>query len=589
MNSEQCLLNRNATFSKPILRKESLMQANKRLASLSKKDITKVEVQKGESIEEDNLIKTKYSRILFNMTESPKKEVKKSIIFYCTFNHTYTRIWNYTIKEVLKLLTEFQKDNFFILQIDNDNPLYQEISKENFNADFEKYIGQMNNLVLDYCFSPSEEYLYFNLSLITNIQAEELEKKLIQIILHKSGIYINNRNNSHEILSIFTLKFNFKELPKKDFFKAAQKIKRKDESIVNDYNIKNAFNKKLRLSSIKKKSGKSRRGRKKKNRRNSLSLSFQPNISQGNRSQRSFHSSKLSETIPLGLEKRSNSIKNKRSSEMIQAMPFGFIEEATNQGAEDDNEEKIEDQKNNFEIEITHSSLNRVFYFEDNSPEKTRNDDATVNKIHHQTLSSNSNTKVLDIHYMNDSLEKSSRYILSKECSIIEKNKNETNKIDSKQNSSSEIKPGSTTPIPTKLREGEHGEHFKKQSKDSTNHKTRGYLDRKKSFAEINKSFVSEHSTEKDNLETPMNSEANGKLASQVRRCTQKKLTVYTKQRLDKVEENSSATSDSKQKEGCRRPHEKKTSLYYFDINQDNNSSNSSKSMMIHDYLQVSN
>ena len=87
----------------------------------------------------------------------------------------------------------------------------------------------MNNLVLDYCFSPSEEYLYFNLSLITNIQAEELEKKLIQIILHKSGIYINNRNNCHDILTIFTKKFDFKELPKKDFFKAAQKIKKKDE------------------------------------------------------------------------------------------------------------------------------------------------------------------------------------------------------------------------------------------------------------------------------------------------------------------------------------------------------------------------
>lgn len=210
-----------------------------------------------------------------NKNESNKKNVLnsslKSVIFFFTFNKTYTIINNYTTKDILKLLKEFQKDNFFILQIDNDPYLYEEISKESFSVDFEVYIGQMNALTLDYCFSPVNEYLYFNLSLINTILSDDIDKKLIQIIVHKSGIYINNKDNCKDILSIFVLNFHFKEIKNNnDFFKTANKLKAKEDIKVNDFNIKNILKNQLKFKSNNyfSKNKKKRKQKKKKNTKN---------------------------------------------------------------------------------------------------------------------------------------------------------------------------------------------------------------------------------------------------------------------------------------------------------------------------------
>lgn len=196
--------------------------------------------------------------------DSPITE--KAVYFFYTFNQTYTKINSYTTKEIIKLLKDFQKDNFFILQIDNDPNLYEAISKESFNSDFEGYIGQMNKLTVDYCFSPVDEYLYFNLSVISSIKAEVLEKKLIQIIVHKTGIYINNKDGCSDIIQIFTNKFSFKELKRKEFFKVADKLKNKEESVVNDFNIKNLIQNQEKFQNIKKK----RKNKRRKKRRNSF-------------------------------------------------------------------------------------------------------------------------------------------------------------------------------------------------------------------------------------------------------------------------------------------------------------------------------
>lgn len=197
---------------------------------------------------------------------------EKAVYFFCTFNQTFTKIVSYTSVEIIYLLKDFQKDNFFILQIDNDPSLYEQISKENFNADFENYVGQMNTLTVDYCFSPVDDYLYFNLSVISSIKADVLDKKLIQIIVHKAGIYINNKDGCADILQIFMKKFSFKELKKKDFFKVAEKLKGKEESKVNDFNIKNVHYKNFNEMNKKKKNkNKNKKKNKKKAKRN---LSF---------------------------------------------------------------------------------------------------------------------------------------------------------------------------------------------------------------------------------------------------------------------------------------------------------------------------
>lgn len=198
------------------------------------------------------------------LNTSIKKNIKQ-VIFFCTFNQTLTRISNYTNFEILKLLQEFQKDNFVILQIDNDPLLQQEVAKIHFKSEFETYICQMNTLTVDYCFSPVDEYLYFNLSVVNNIQAENIEKKLIQIIVHKTGIFINNKDDCSDILNIFITKFSFKELQQKEFFKLAYKVKEKEESVVNDFKIKTFINNEF---STKKNNFKSRG---KKKRRNSFS------------------------------------------------------------------------------------------------------------------------------------------------------------------------------------------------------------------------------------------------------------------------------------------------------------------------------
>lgn len=223
--------------------------------------------EKEKNLKQENNFEDKVVGINEEIAE--KELIVKEVIFFCAFNQTFTKIRNYTTKEILNLLQEFQKDNFVILQIDNDPKLQEELAKINFKNEFEVYISQLNTLTVDYCFSPVDEYLYFNLSVVNNIKAENIEKKLIQIIVHKSGIYINNKDNCSDILNIFVNKFSFKELGRREFFKLAYKVKTKEESVVNDFKIKSVIQNEF---SKNKKQGKSKGKKKRRNSFNNLNI-----------------------------------------------------------------------------------------------------------------------------------------------------------------------------------------------------------------------------------------------------------------------------------------------------------------------------
>ena len=45
--------------------------------------------------------------------------IQSRVILYCPFNHTFTKYEKYEIKEILAILNSYQKDDFFIIQIDN--------------------------------------------------------------------------------------------------------------------------------------------------------------------------------------------------------------------------------------------------------------------------------------------------------------------------------------------------------------------------------------------------------------------------------------------------------------------------------------
>jgi Mg2+ and Co2+ transporter CorA len=163
-------------------------------------------------------------------------ESKQSkVIFYSPFHLTFTQIEKYQTKEIMSIFTSYQKENFFIIEIDNDYILYEEIIKFQFKSEFEN-IYKLFDLKLDYCFSPVDGLLCFNLSVLTNIDCDEIEKFLIQIFFTENGVYIINKDDCQQILNIFKKKFNFKEQSSDEFFKNALIVDRKS-FLINDISL----------------------------------------------------------------------------------------------------------------------------------------------------------------------------------------------------------------------------------------------------------------------------------------------------------------------------------------------------------------
>ncbi len=164
-------------------------------------------------------IETELGLLSLNTKRSMNNKMSK-VVFYCPFNQSFTQMEQYETKEIMSLLNSYQKENFFIIQIDNDYNLYEELLKLQFKSDFEN-IYKLFDLKLDYCFSPIDGLLCFNLSVLTSIDCDEIEKFLIQIFLTENGLYIINKDDCDNILNIFKKKFNFNEQSKEVFFQKA--------------------------------------------------------------------------------------------------------------------------------------------------------------------------------------------------------------------------------------------------------------------------------------------------------------------------------------------------------------------------------
>jgi Mg2+ and Co2+ transporter CorA len=160
---------------------------------------------------------------------------QSKVIFYSPVHMTFTQIEKYKTKEIMSIFTSYQKENFFIIEINNDYTLYEELLKFQFQSEFEN-IYKLFDLKLDYCFSPVDGLLCFNLSVLTNIECDEIEKFLIQIFFTENGVYIINKDDCHHILNTFKKKFNFKEQPTEEFFESASKVDRKS-FLINDISL----------------------------------------------------------------------------------------------------------------------------------------------------------------------------------------------------------------------------------------------------------------------------------------------------------------------------------------------------------------
>ncbi len=170
---------------------------------------------------------------LQNRTAIESKQSK--VIFYSPCHLTFTQIEKYQTKDIMSIFTSYQKENFFIIEIYNDYNLYEEIIKFQFQSEFEN-IYKLFDLKLDYCFSPIDGLLCFNLSVLTNIDCDEIEKFLIQIFFTEDGVYIINKDDCQQILNIFKKKFNFKEQSSDEFFKNAVIVDRKS-FLINDISL----------------------------------------------------------------------------------------------------------------------------------------------------------------------------------------------------------------------------------------------------------------------------------------------------------------------------------------------------------------
>jgi len=183
---------------------------------------------------------------IFSIQNQNQSKKNPKVYFYCPFNQTYTKYEEYTISTILEIIKKNQLENYFIIQIDNDNRLYEEILKMNFNNEFQN-IHKMFNLELDYSFSPFYDSLFFNMSIITDFFYDQIEKYLIQIFFHNHGIFIINKHSCEHINQILVEKFNFDFIKATEFFEKAIKDKKNKEInkkiLINDFKLKNIIDK----------------------------------------------------------------------------------------------------------------------------------------------------------------------------------------------------------------------------------------------------------------------------------------------------------------------------------------------------------
>lgn len=175
-----------------------------------------------------------------------KNSKNSKVYFYCPYNQSYTKFQHYNIENICELIKKYQLENYFIIQIDNDNMLYEEILKMQFINE-SQVIHKMFDLKLDYSFSPFQDTLFFNMSILTDFFYDQIEKYMIQIFFHNHGICIINKDSCESIHQILMEKFIFYYVDNSEFFdKSIYDKNNKYKStkiLINDFKLKNIIQK----------------------------------------------------------------------------------------------------------------------------------------------------------------------------------------------------------------------------------------------------------------------------------------------------------------------------------------------------------
>ena len=161
-------------------------------------------------------------------------------------DNKFTTFKNYNTNEFISILEKHQKKNYLIIQINNDMNLFSLLMKKRFKKYYNN-IEKASDLDIDYCFSPIQNLLFFNFSLISNFTANELSKDLIQIYIHENGLYILNNSNCNFIIQLFQEKFSFVEIKSENFWDLLKNGEKKEElHFINDINYSTILRKNMK-------------------------------------------------------------------------------------------------------------------------------------------------------------------------------------------------------------------------------------------------------------------------------------------------------------------------------------------------------
>ena len=197
-----------------------------------------------------NLCKTKLVESKIETDKSLKLLFQSNAIFFCPFNKTYTILTKdkYKDEQVLQHIMDYKDNNFFLIQINNNESLYKLILKEHFKDQFQHF-NKFSTIKMDYCFPPIENLFLINLG-VSSIENTgcSINKSYFEIFFYYNGIYLINKNGRNELLNIFCNIFNFKECKdSKDFFHRALQMvtlaHQSNKNLLNNYNLSDVLKK----------------------------------------------------------------------------------------------------------------------------------------------------------------------------------------------------------------------------------------------------------------------------------------------------------------------------------------------------------
>ena len=170
-----------------------------------------------------------------------------SVNIYSPNNNKFSTFKQYEKNEFISTLEKHQKKYYLIIQINNDKKLYEQIMKKGFKNKYDN-IDKSSNLDIDYCFSPLNDLLFFNISLISNLTVYDFSKDLIQIYFYENGIYIINNSNCNYINEVFKEKFNFLEIDSIKFWDQLKNWNNEEskQHFINDINYSVILDKNIR-------------------------------------------------------------------------------------------------------------------------------------------------------------------------------------------------------------------------------------------------------------------------------------------------------------------------------------------------------